>query len=247
MNTNVRRILIVLAVALLAGCATTADPSRDVSDPLESYNRAMFAFNEAADKAVFKPVAQAYQTVLPDPVISSIGNFFSNLNDVVVLANDVLQLKLHQAVMDSGRIVCNTTFGVLGLFDVASRVELPKHYEDFGQTLGVWGVGEGYYVVLPFLGPSTVRDTVGFIADALTDPLAWGTDSDEVQWSLWGLNFVNQRAALLRVERAFADAQIDPYSFRRSAYLQQRRNLVYDGNPPKPDFDFDAESAKPAP
>ena len=92
-----------------------------------------------------------------------------------------------------------------------------------------------------------MRDTVGFIADALTDPLAWGTDSDEVQWSLWGLNFVNQRAALLRVERAFADAQIDPYSFRRSAYLQQRRNLVYDGNPPTPDFDFDAESAKPAP
>ena len=247
MKTNLRRILMVLAVALMAGCAATADPSRDGSDPLESYNRAMFAFNEAADKAVFKPVAQAYQTVLPDPVIGGIGNFFSNLNDVVVLANDLLQLKFHQAVMDSGRIVCNTTFGVLGLFDVASRVELPKHYEDFGQTLGFWGVGEGYYVVLPFLGPSTVRDTVGRVGDAFADPLVWGTDSDAVQWSLWGLTFVDQRAALLRLERALAGAQIDPYSFRRSAYLQQRRNLVYDGNPPKPDFEFDAGSAKPAP
>lgn len=115
----------------------------------------MFAFNEAADRAIFKPVAQAYQAVLPDPVIASVGNFFSNLNDVVVLVNNVLQFKLHDEVMDSSRIVADAHLGLGGLFDVASRMEIPKHDEDFGQTFGFWGIGEGYYIVLPFLGPST--------------------------------------------------------------------------------------------
>lgn len=244
MHTTSRCVPIALAAALLIGCASGNRPSQGDSDPLESYNRAMFAFNEAADRAVIKPVAQAYQAVLPDPVIASVSNFFNNLNDVVVLVNDLLQFKLHQAAMDSSRIVFNTTFGVLGLFDVASRAELPKHYEDFGQTLGFWGVGEGPYVVLPLLGPSTVRDTVGLVGDSFVDPLSWGTDSETAQWSLRGLNLINRRTGLLRVERAFAGAEIDPYEFRRSAYLQQRRSLVYDGEPPKPDLDFD--DAKPA-
>jgi phospholipid-binding lipoprotein MlaA len=239
MNTLRRLFLTIATVALLVGCAPTNELLRDDPDPLESYNRAMFAFNDAADKAVFKPVAQAYQTVLPDPVITSVTNFFSNLNDVVVLINDLLQFKLHQAAMDSSRIVFNTTFGVLGLFDVASRMELPKHNEDFGQTLGFWGFGEGYYIVLPLLGPSTVRDTFGLVGNFYTNPVTWATDSDAVEWSLWGLDLINRRAGLLRIERALADSQIDPYSFQRSAYLQQRRNLVYDGNPPKPDFDFE--------
>jgi phospholipid-binding lipoprotein MlaA len=239
MNTLRRLFLTIATVALLVGCAPTNELLRDDPDPFESYNRAMFAFNDAVDKAVFKPVAQAYQTVLPDPVITSVTNFFSNLNDVVVLINDLLQFKLHQAAMDSSRIVFNTTFGVLGLFDVASRMELPKHNEDFGQTLGFWGFGEGYYIVLPLLGPSTVRDTFGLVGNFYTNPVTWATDSDAVEWSLWGLDLINRRAGLLRVERAFAEAQIDPYSFQRGAYLQQRRNLVYDGNPPKPDFDFE--------
>lgn len=239
MNTLRRLFLTIATVALLVGCAPTNELLRDDPDPLESYNRAMFAFNDAADKAVFKPVAQAYQTVLPDPVITSVTNFFSNLNDVVVLINDLLQFKLHQAAMDSSRIVFNTTFGVLGLFDVASRMELPKHNEDFGQTLGFWGFGEGYYIVLPLLGPSTVRDTFGLVGNFYTNPVTWATDSDAVEWSLWGLDLINRRAGLLRIERALADSQIDPYAFQRSAYLQQRRNLVNDGNPPKPDFDFE--------
>lgn len=239
MNTLRRLFLTIATVALLVGCAPTNELLRDDPDPFESYNRAMFAFNDAADKAVFKPVAQAYQTVLPDPVITSVTNFFSNLNDVVVLINDLLQFKLHQAAMDSSRIVFNTTFGVLGLFDVASRMELPKHNEDFGQTLGFWGFGEGYYIVLPLLGPSTVRDTFGLVGNFYTNPVTWATDSDAVEWSLWGLDLINRRAGLLRIERALADSQIDPYAFQRSAYLQQRRNLVYDGNPPKPDFDFE--------
>ena len=246
MNTFRRCLLTTAAVALLAGCAATPELPDD-TDALESYNRAMFAFNDAVDKAVFKPVAKVYRRILPEPVTTSISNFFSNLNDVVVLVNDLLQFKLHLAAMDSGRIVANTTFGVAGLFDVASRLELPKHREDFGQTLGYWGFGEGYYLVLPFLGPSTVRDSLGLIGDFFTNPITWATDSDAVAWGLWGLDLINRRSELLRIERALADEQIDPYSFQRSAYLQMRRNLVYDGNPPKPDFDFDAapEPTKP--
>lgn len=242
-----RRLLVTLAAALLVGCAPTSELLHDDPDPLESYNRAMFTFNDAVDKAIFKPVAQAYQTVLPDPVIAGVTHFFSNLNDVVVLANDLLQFKLHQAAMDSSRIVFNTTFGVLGLFDVASHMELPKHREDFSQTLGVWGFSEGYFIVLPFLGPSTTRDTVGLVGDYFTSPVTWASDSETTEWSLWGLNFIDRRAGLLRIERAIADAQIDPYSFQRSAYLQHRRSLVDDGGSSKPNFDFDAESDKSKP
>lgn len=247
MNLFRCRLITTAATALLVGCAPTQELLRDDPDPFESYNRAMFRFNDAVDKAITKPVAQAYQAVLPEQVIASITNFFSNLNDAVVLVNDLLQFKFHQAAMDSSRIVFNTTFGVLGLFDVASRMELPKHYEDFGQTLGYWGFSEGYYLVLPLLGPSTVRDTFGLVGNFYTNPTTWATDSDAVEWSLWGLDLINRRAALLRVERALADSQIDPYAFQRSAYLQMRRNLVYDGNLPRPDFDFDAEPELPPP
>ena len=242
-----RCFLMTAAIALLVGCASTQELPGDDTDTLESYNRTMFAFNDAVDKALFKPVAKVYRRVLPEPVTTSIGNFFSNLNDVVVLVNDLLQFKLHLAAMDSSRIVFNTTFGVAGLFDVATRMELPKHNEDFGQTLGYWGFGEGYYLVLPLLGPSTVRDTFGLVGNFFTNPVTWATDSEAVEWSLWGLDLINRRSSLLRIERALADEQIDPYSFQRSAYLQMRRNLVYDGNPPKPDFDFDAapEPTKP--
>lgn len=238
MNRFRRCGLTTLVVALLAGCAPTSELSRDDPDPLEGYNRAMFAVNDAVDKALFKPVAQVYQKALPDPVIASVGYFFSNLNDVVVLVNDLLQFKLHQAAKDSSRLVFNTTFGIGGLFDVATRMELPKNREDFGQTLGFWGVGEGYYIVLPFLGSSTVRDSVGLVGDFMVNPINWATDSSSVEWSLWGLNLIDRRAGLLQIELALTDAQIDPYSFRRSAYLQQRRNLVYDGQPPPLDFDF---------
>ncbi len=243
-----RCFLMIAAIALLVGCASTQELSGDNTDALESYNRAMFAFNDAVDKAIFKPVAKVYRRVLPEPVTTSIGNFFSNLNDVVVLVNDLLQFKLHLAAMDSSRIVFNTTFGMAGFFDVASHMELPKHNEDFGQTLGYWGIGDGYYLVLPLLGPSTVRDSIGLVGNFFTNPITWATDSDAVAWGLWGLDLINRRSSLLRIERALADEQIDPYSFQRGAYLQQRRNLVYDGNPPepaKPDFDAVSEPPKP--
>ena len=245
MNTFRHCFLTLVTTALLAGCAATADLVDDDADAPESYNRAMFAFNDAVDKAVFKPVAKFYWRVLPEPVTDSVGNFFSNLNDVVVLANDLLQFKLDQAAMDSSRIVFNTTFGIGGLFDVASRMELPKHSEDFGQTLGVWGFGAGYYLVLPLLGPSTVRDTFGMVGDFMINPIDWSTDSAAVEWGLWGLNLINRRASLLRLERALTDEQIDPYSFQRSAYLQMRRNLIYDGNPPKPALQLEVEPDNP--
>ncbi len=238
MNRFHRCLLTTLVAMLLAGCAPTSELLRDDPDPFERYNRAMFAVNESVDKALFKPVAQVYQKVLPDPVIASVSNFFSNLNDVVVLVNDVLQFELHQATQTSSRLVFNTTFGLLGLFDVASRMELPKRRADFGQTLGRWGVSEGYFIVLPLLGPSTVRDTFGLVGNFFVNPVTWATDSEGIMWSLWGLDFVNRRAGLLQIERAFADAQIDPYSFQRSAYLQQRRSLVH-GDQPLPDFDFE--------
>ncbi len=246
MNILHRRFLTAAGAALLlVGCASTGEPPRDDHDALESYNRAMFAFNDAVDKAVFKPVAKTYRRVLPEVVTTSVGNFFSNLNDVVVLLNDLLQFKLRLAAMDSSRIVFNTTFGVAGLFDVASRMELPKHNEDFGQTLGYWGFGEGYYFVLPLLGPSTVRDAIGLAGNFFTNPITWATDSEAVTWGLWGLDLINRRSDLLRIERVLAEDQIDPYSFQRSAYLQYRRNLVYDGNPPAPDFDFDPDPDTP--
>lgn len=246
MNRFHHFLLTTLVVVGLAGCASTGESLGDDSDPLERYNRAMFAVNESVDKALFKPVAQVYQTALPDPVITSVGNFFSNLNDVVVLVNDVLQFEFAFAAQTSSRLVFNSTFGVLGLFDVASRMELPKRRADFGQTLGRWGVGEGYFIVLPLLGPSTVRDSFGLVGNFFVDPVTWATDSDRVMWSLWGLDFLNRRAGLLQIERAFADAQIDPYLFQRSAYLQQRRSLVGGGQPPQADFDLD-EADKPAP
>ena len=224
---------------LLSGCASTEEIMRTDADPFEPYNRVMFQVNDTLDKAVIKPVARGYNYVMPDLFNRGVTNFFSNLNDVVVLANDLMQLKMQQAVMDFSRIVYNTTFGLLGFFDVATHMDLPKHNEDFGQTLGFWGVGEGYYLVLPLLGPSTTRDVWRVPADYLTlNPI-----NDLFSTSTWlgmrGLEIIDIRAALLRVERAFAGVQIDPYSFQRQAFLQHRRNLVYDGNPPKPELDFD--------
>lgn len=239
---------LALLCLLASGCATLQAPT-EKKDPFESYNRAMFEFNDGFDLHVLKPVAEGYEAVVPAPVSNSVSNFFSHLDDVIVIINDVLQLKFEQTLSDVGRFTFNSTFGLLGLFDVATPMALPKHNEDFGQTLGHWGVGSGPYLVLPLLGPSTVRDGSGLVVDWQADPIARIEDTP-AYWGSIGLKAVDTRAGLLRASRILDTAALDPYVFLRDAYLQRRNNLVYDGNPPTSEFDdfdpFAEEDIKPA-
>jgi phospholipid-binding lipoprotein MlaA len=227
-------------VIILPGCASTADMmARDNPDPLEGYNRAMFAFNDKLDRAVIKPVAKAYRAVTPQILDDGITNIFSNLGDVAIAANNILQLKFRDAVSDISRIVFNSTFGLLGFFDVASHMDLPKHNEDFGQTIAYWSGLEGYYLVLPLLGPSSTRDVLGLATDDYVFyPLVYSSLNPQERNIAVALNIVDTRADLLRAEKALGDSARD-YSFVRNAYVQRRRNLVYDGNPPKLNPDFD--------
>ena len=228
-------LLLILLATLLSGCATLNGPA-DPRDPLERYNRAMHNFNEGFDRRIFRPLAEGYVKVTPSPVRRSIGNFFSNLNDIWVMTNNLLQGKPGQSASDLSRVIWNTTVGIGGLFDVASHLELPKHNEDFGQTLGVWGVGSGPYLVLPLLGPSTVRDTAGRAVQWHYDPLGYWV-SFESQVFLTGLNLLDSRASLLRTTRLIDAAALDSYSFTRDAYLQRREFLIHDGHPPQEEFD----------
>jgi phospholipid-binding lipoprotein MlaA len=228
-------VLIVLAACFNTGCATLEGPT-EPHDPFESYNRAVYKFNEDFDRVVAKPVAQFYQDVLPAPVDKGLTNFFSNINDVIVLANDLMQLKVEQSAQDLARIFFNTTIGLLGFIDVASQMDLPKHREDFGQTLGYWGVPTGPYFVLPIFGPSTIRDSVGLGVDyAAFYPIFNRIDNTAVEWSLFALDLIDQRADLLGASQLLEEAALDPYVFTREAYLQRRLNFVYDGNPPQKD------------
>jgi len=241
-----RKILPLLLPTLLAsGCASVQTQANN-KDPLEKYNRAVYAFNDGFDRHLLKPVAETYEEYVPTPVNNSISNLFSHLDDVVVIVNDVLQLKFEQTLSDIGRFTFNSTFGLLGLFDVASHMDLPKHNEDFGQTLGRWGVGSGPYVELPFLGPSTLRDAPSLAADWQVDPIYTIEDDDTLFWSTISLKVVDTRAGLLRASRILDTAALDPYVFRRDAYMQRRNSLVYDGNPPQTELDeFDPFAEEP--
>jgi phospholipid-binding lipoprotein MlaA len=219
----------MLAVTL-SGCATN-----DPRDPLEPLNRGIYKFNDTVDKAVTKPIAQGYRAVLPSPVRTSVTNFFSNIDDIFVTANNLLQFKIHSAASDFARLVTNTTFGIGGLFDVATSFGLEKHNEDFGQTLGYWGAGDGAFLMLPLLGPSDVRDAIGTGVQGYLNPV-WNLNDVALRNSLTGLNVVDDRANLLDAEKVLDEAALDPYTFLRDAYLQQRRSLVYDGNPPREDL-----------
>jgi len=231
MNTQtIYKIIPLIFCLFITSCATVSSP--DERDPWESFNRSVYSFNDVFDKAIAVPVAEAYQFVLPDFVETGISNFFSNLNEVVVIINDLLQFKFYQAVSDFSRLVTNTTFGLFGFFDVASHMDLPQHDEDFGQTLATWGVGDGPYMMLPLLGPSTVRDTTGLVFDSfLLNPIGYIED-DEERWGLIALASVDKRASLLEATRLVEKSGIDPYVFIRNAYYQVRQNQIYDGNPP---------------
>ncbi len=216
------------ATLVLSGCATGRDPR----DPLEPVNRAVYGFNEQVDKAVLKPVAQGYNKVVPPPVRGGVSSFFGNFGDVTTAVNNLLQLKVGRAANDAGRVLVNSTVGILGFFDVATRLGLEKHDEDFGQTLGVWGLPDGPYLVLPLLGPSTVRDSAGLVGDYFTDPEFWLLTESPENWIGLTTRVISTRAGLLEAEQMFDTAAIDRYSFLRDAYLQRRRNQLYDGNPP---------------
>ena len=210
------------------------------ADPLEPINRSIYKFNDTVDKAVIKPVARGYQAVMPAVGKIMLSNFFSNLDDVVVTANDLLQFKLAQGFSDGTRFFVNSTIGVFGLIDVASTGGLRKHDEDFGQTLGKWGVGNGLYLVLPILGPSTVRDSIGLFGDGYISPMYQMNDM-RARNQAYLIRGINRRAQFLDQEKVLNEAMIDPYQFMRDAYLQRRLNQVYDGNPPRPRYDYDDE------
>ena len=230
----------LLLAGLLAGCATSGS---NPADPLEPLNRVVFSLNDTADKAVIKPVARAYRAVLPGIVRTGVSNFFSNLEDVWISVNDVLQGKFQQGVDDFGRFLFNSTFGIAGIFDFASELGFEKHNEDFGQTLGSWGVGSGAYLVLPILGPSTIRDGFGLLLDTRAD-LVFYIDGVPVHNSLYGVRAIGNRANLLDASSVIEQAALDKYAFVRDAWLQRRRNLVYDGDPPREREEPDDESTK---
>jgi phospholipid-binding lipoprotein MlaA len=233
-NTAIIKKILMFSMALMAGCATTQQNEHVAKiDPFEPMNRAVFSFNEVADDYVIKPIAQAYKFVLPEFARTGVTNFFSNINDVLIAANNLLQGKPIEAASDIGRFLVNSTIGILGLFDVATDMGLDKNREDFGQTLGVWGLPDGPYVVLPFFGASNVRDTVGFVVDIEADFIL---NSDKLtrdqKTSSTVLRVINRRADLLDAGQLLEDAAFDKYSFTRDGYLQRRRNQIYDGNPP---------------
>jgi len=225
-----QRLLVGLIVLTVSGCATTS------KDPLEGMNRAVYRFNDVADKAVIKPVATAYRTVAPSPIRKGVSNFFSNLGMLTTVFNDLLQLKFSKAFTDAGRFVINTTFGIAGLIDVASMDNIEKRNEDFGQTLGHWGVGQGAYLVLPFLGPSSVRDTFGLVFDTVTtDPITYTYNTGQIRLhnQIRMAQILDTRTQLLDATNLMEGASLDPYAFMRDAYLQRRASLVQDGLVPR--------------
>lgn len=225
-------IAAVLAAAV-SGCASIPpDARRNPADPFERVNRGVFAFNDTLDNLFAKPVAIAYDNFVPDLVKIHVGNFFSNLGDVLIAANNLLQGKPKLAASDAGRVVVNTLFGFGGIVDIASDLGLVKHREDFGQTLGRWGLESGPYLVLPILGPSTVRDAGGAAVDFLGSPIRQFSP-ESARWQLTATNLVDQRQRLLGTERALEGLAFDRYSFLRDAYLQRRRSLVFDGQLPE--------------
>ena len=235
--------LMATMVLLQAGCAT--GPNANPKDPLEPMNRSVTKFNDGLDDYVLKPVATGYRDYTPTPVQKGVTNFFRNIGDMFSTVNNGLQLKGRETAESLMRVVVNTVFGIYGIFDFASDIGLQRHPEDFGQTLGYWGVPDGPYLVLPVFGPSTVRDTSAMPVDFALDPIS-RHDHVAERNTATGLRIVDKRAGLLATGNLLSEAAIDKYSFTRDAYLQYRRNQVYDGNPPD-EPDLPDPSADPVP
>jgi len=228
-----RRFVLLLALMAAAGCAhLPAGHIGDPRDPWERYNRAVFEFNDTLDRAVVKPVAEAYRDYVPELAQRSLRNVFSNLRDVIITAHQLLQGKPQAAVTAGSRVLINSTIGALGLGDPASEMGLIKTNEDFGQTFGRWGIGPGPYFVLPLLGPSTVRDTIGTLADFNFDPIGSVFEQGAGRNIVYGLIAIDRRKDLLDAQDTIEALSFDRYSGVRDAWLARRRSLVYDGEPP---------------
>jgi len=239
-SNKVVSLIIAGSMALLNGCATVKTP--DPKDPWESWNRSMQSFNDNLDTYLMKPVAKGYQFITPSFVDQGVTNFFSNIDDIGVVANDFLQGKFLQSSKDGARFLVNTTAGVAGVVDIGSMIDLPKHNEDFDQTLGVWGVPTGPYLVLPLLGPSSPRGVAGLVGDAAMNPFTYAGFYLNPNWigaavstGAGALKAVDARANLLGMEKVATEAALDRYQFFRDAYLSNRNYLVNDGKVPDED------------
>jgi phospholipid-binding lipoprotein MlaA len=234
------RVGALLMALVLGGCAS--GPNAVARDPLEPMNRSIYGFNDALDRSVIRPVARAYQDVTPDPIRTGIGNFFANLADVWSTVNNALQLKPAQTLETGARVVVNTVVGVFGLLDVATTLKLERHPEDFGQTLGYWGVPSGPYLVLPVLGPSTVRDGASLPVDTKGN-LVRHIEDVPTRNTLTAVNLVDKRARLLKTTDQLDEMAIDKYTFVRDIYLQKRLSEVWDGNPPDTGEEADPDAS----
>jgi phospholipid-binding lipoprotein MlaA len=256
MSPRLQGPLVLLLTALLAGCATTATSTagagtantaamgQNPADPWEAWNRKVYAFNDAIDSAVLRPVAELYRDVLPQPVRTGVSNVLRNVNDVWSAANQLLQGKAEHGLQMGWRVLTNTTFGLGGLLDPATEMGLQRRPEDFGQTLGVWGMPNGPFLMLPFLGPSTVRDTAGLLADRQVSASSLAADWHDVT-GITLVEVISQRAGLLDAVRLLDQVALDRYGFLRDGYLQRRFDALHDGAPPFID-EFADEPALPA-
>lgn len=231
-------LILVLLLFLVSSCSTTKGVKHD---PFEPMNRVIYKFNEIVDDAILKPIAKTYKAVTPDPVETGVSNFFNNVGEINTIANDVLQLKIGQAGYDLTRFAINSTVGCLGIFDVATMIGMKRNKEDFGQTLGYWGISPGPYIVLPFFGPSTLRDAPGLYVDMKTNESVSPTQTElhhEERQSLTAAEMIDARARLLRATKILDTAAKDPYVFIRESYLQKREHMVTDGKNTE-DFEID--------
>ena len=224
-----RCLAVLLTGLLLGGCASGGNPR----DPIEPINRAVYGFNDGFDRAIAKPIAEGYKNVVPEIARTGVTNFFSNLEDVWILVNNLFQGKVESALDDMARVLVNSTVGLFGIVDIASDLGIAKHNEDFGQTLGRWGVGSGPYLVLPFLGSSTLRDALGMGLMDMQGDIVRQLKHVPTRNTLLATRIINTRANFLDVSRIVEEAALDKYIYVRDAHLQRRRSLIYDGSPPR--------------
>ena len=227
---TLRLLFAFILTSITTGCATLDGPENP-DDPFERFNRSVYSFNETVDEYAIKPIAEGYKKITPGTIDKGITNFFSNLDDITVIINDILQLNFSQTASDISRLLINTTIGLLGFIDVATDLDIKKHNEDFGQTLGVWGIHDSPYLVLPFIGPSSVRDGIGFAVDTSQFDITTVKLEGRDEVYVLGVKYIDIRADLLKASNLLQEIAPDPYAFTRDAWTQRRKHLVENGEP----------------